>query len=88
VYFDAWFPGRHCYHPSLPPHLADYLQADEPTHVKLATHWIRELLDDDTERRDELVSWGRGAVETIGKFWSDDGKPQEVHFTFLRSGTG
>ena len=19
VYFDAWFPGQHCYHPSLPP---------------------------------------------------------------------
>jgi hypothetical protein len=68
--------------------LADYLQADELTHVKLATHWIRELLDDDTERRDELVSWGRGAVERIGKFWSEDAKPQDVHFTFLRSGTG
>ena len=31
VYFDAWFPGQHCYHPSLPPrrlrmveHLIDY----------------------------------------------------------------
>ena len=31
VYFDAWFPGQHCYHPSLPPrrlrmveHLRDY----------------------------------------------------------------
>jgi hypothetical protein len=31
VYFDAWFPGQHCYHPSLPPrrlrmveHLQDY----------------------------------------------------------------
>ena len=31
VYFDAWFPGQHCYHPSLPPrrlrmveHLVDY----------------------------------------------------------------
>jgi hypothetical protein len=68
--------------------LADYLQADELTHVKLATHWIRELLDGDTERRDELVSWGRGAVERIGKFWSEDAKPQDVHFTFLHTGTG
>jgi len=31
VYFDAWFPGQHCYHPSLPPrrlrmveHLVDF----------------------------------------------------------------
>ncbi|MDQ2653174.1 MAG: hypothetical protein M3Z20_09020, partial [Chloroflexota bacterium] len=31
VYFDAWFAGQHCYHPSLPPrrlrmveHLVDY----------------------------------------------------------------
>jgi hypothetical protein len=31
VYFDAWFPGQHCYHPGLPPrrlrmveHLVDY----------------------------------------------------------------
>jgi hypothetical protein len=31
VYFDAWFPGQHCYHPSLPArrlrmveHLVDY----------------------------------------------------------------
>jgi uncharacterized ferritin-like protein (DUF455 family) len=67
--------------------LAHYLQADELTHVKLATHWIRELLADDVERRDELVSWGRRAVARIGKFWSEDAQPQDVHFTFLRRGT-
>jgi uncharacterized ferritin-like protein (DUF455 family) len=67
--------------------LADYLQADELTHVKLATHWIRELVDDDPAHRDELVAWGRRAVARIGSFWNEDSAPEDVHFTFLR-GTG
>jgi hypothetical protein len=65
--------------------LADYLQADELTHVKLATHWIPELLGEDAEHRDELVSWSRKAVARIGHFWSEDDAPEDVHFTFLRN---
>ena len=45
--------------------LADYLQADELTHVTLATHWIRRLTAQDPEHRDELVRCGRRAVETL-----------------------
>ncbi len=65
--------------------LADYLQADELTHVKLGTHWIREMVENDPARRDDLVSWGRKAVARIGSFWNEDSEPADVHFTFLRS---
>jgi hypothetical protein len=37
--------------------LSDYLQADELTHVKLVTRWIRELVDGDPAQRDELIRW-------------------------------
>jgi hypothetical protein len=51
---------------------------------------IAELADylQADELTHELVSWGHEAVARIGKFWSEDAKPQDVHFTFLRSGTG
>ncbi|HVI35308.1 MAG TPA: DUF455 family protein [Gaiellales bacterium] len=62
--------------------LADYLQADELTHVKLATTWIRQLLDGDDVRQQELVDWGRKAVAQIGGFWNEDKPPEDVHFTF------
>jgi len=66
--------------------LCDYLQADELTHVKLATRWIRKLTEDDPARRDELVRWGNGAVARIERFYADnpDLPEQEVHFTFLK----
>ena len=34
VYFDAWFPRQHCYHPSLPPwrlRMIDDLEDDRAT---------------------------------------------------------
>ncbi len=64
--------------------LADYLQADELTHVTLATHWIRRLTAQDPEHRDELVRWGREAIDYITSF---QGPPagNEAHFTFLKS---
>src|SRR5215211_7100441 len=34
--------------------LSDYLQADERTHVKLGTDWIRELTANDIAKREEL----------------------------------
>lgn len=67
--------------------LADYLQADELTHVKLATRWIRRLTEDDLTHRDELVSWGRKAVDHITGF---HGTPEgeRAHFTFLKPDAG
>jgi rubrerythrin len=69
--------------------LCDYLQADERTHVQLATDWIRELTKDDPEHRDELVRWGKAAIQRMNDFWASDGKPRpdpsEVQFTFLRA---
>jgi hypothetical protein len=63
--------------------LADYLQADELTHVKLATRWIRRLTEDDPVRRDDLARWGRTAVDRITGF---HGEPagEQAHFTFLK----
>jgi hypothetical protein len=69
--------------------LADYLQADERTHVQLATDWIRELTKDDPAHRDELVTWGKAAIQQMNDFWSADGSPRPdpsgVQFTFLRA---
>jgi hypothetical protein len=65
--------------------LADYLQADELTHVKLATRWIRDLVEDDPAEQDELVRWGTEAVERIERFHHPDAEVGEVHFTFQRN---
>ncbi len=69
--------------------LADYLQADERTHVMLGTDWIRELTKDDPAHRDELVAWGQKAIDRMNAFWSDSGKPRDdpsgVQFTFLKA---
>jgi len=64
--------------------LADYLQADELTHVKLATRWIRKMVEDDPGERDELVRWGQGAVERIEGFHNPGAEVGAVHFTFLQ----
>jgi hypothetical protein len=72
--------------------LCDYLQADELTHVRLATRWIREMIADKPAYRDELVAWSRMAVDRVQGFYnsaysaSDSPEPR---FTFLRtSGPG
>ena len=68
--------------------LCDYLQADELTHVKLATRWIRQLTEHDREHRDELVRWGNGVVADMEHFWANDQAApvvRNVHFSFLRS---
>jgi Protein of unknown function (DUF455) len=66
--------------------LADYLQADELTHVKLATDWVRRLVDE--ERREELVRWGREAVAHIEGFYARDDYDgaDDVRFTFMKEG--
>ena len=50
--------------------LCDYLQADELTHVRLATRWIREMTDARPEYRDELIAWSRQAVERLRGFYN------------------
>jgi hypothetical protein len=66
--------------------LADYLQADERTHVKLGTDWIRQLTEESPARQDELVSWGRDVVDGMEAFWADGRtRPEpskDIHFTF------
>lgn len=65
--------------------LADYLQADELTHVKLATRWIRHFVENDPAERDELIRWGQDAVERIEGFHNPGAEVGSVHFTFLRN---
>lgn len=72
--------------------LADYLQADELTHVKLATHWIRQLTADDPQRLAELVDWSRAAVLRIQRFYAENpadiADDIDIRFTFLRPDKG
>ncbi|MBA2598537.1 MAG: DUF455 family protein [Chloroflexia bacterium] len=68
--------------------LADYLQADERTHVRLATDWIQTLTADEPERREELATWGRVAIARIQGFhaarYKEMPDPSEARFTFLK----
>lgn len=68
--------------------LADYLQADERTHVRLGTDWIGELTKDNLDYREELVRWGREAIARMDDFWSGgDGSRNEAEtarFTFYK----
>jgi hypothetical protein len=66
--------------------LSDYLQADELTHVRIATDWIRRMTDE--KKRDELVRWGREAVARIEGFYAEDGYAgaDDVRFTFMKEG--
>jgi Protein of unknown function (DUF455) len=70
--------------------LCDYLHADELTHVKLATRWVRMLTEDDVPHRDELVRWGNQAVARIEGFYNDNYTPPAhgIHFTFLKPDDG
>jgi hypothetical protein len=69
--------------------LCDYLHADERTHVKLGTDWIRDLTKNDSAKREELANWGREAVARMETFWADPNRtqfePANVQFTFLRA---
>lgn len=70
--------------------LADYLQADERTHVKLGTDWIGKLTESDLPKREELAAWGREVVSDMEAFWASGQKvarprhdPGQIRFTFL-----
>jgi hypothetical protein len=68
--------------------LADYLQADELTHVRLATEWIPKLLQDDPKALEDLLAWSREAVRRIQSFYGSaygDGEEEEPRFSFLRA---
>jgi uncharacterized ferritin-like protein (DUF455 family) len=69
--------------------LADYLQADERTHVQLGTDWIRELTKDDPQRRQDLAAWGREVVADMAAFWANGDRsghdPSTTQFSFLRA---
>ena len=67
--------------------LCDYLQADELTHVRLATRWIRRMTDDRPAYRDELVAWSKQAVDRLQSFGNDAYNSTdfpEPRFSFLR----
>jgi hypothetical protein len=70
--------------------LADYLQADELTHVKLATRWIPLLARERPEYFQELVNWSRQAVRRVVTFYGNayggSEEPEEPRFSFLRGG--
>lgn len=68
--------------------LCDYLQADEYTHVKTGTKWVRALTDAEPGRREELAAWGRKAVTKIERFFDEDYVEQDVRFTFKGGGGG
>ncbi len=67
--------------------LSDYLQADELTHVKLATNWIRKLTEKRPEYRDELLDWSRRPWTCPGFLRQrlEQGRAaEEPHFTFVK----
>lgn len=69
--------------------LADYLQADELTHVKLGTVWIRKFTEKRPEYREELLKWSTDSVRRIQSFYGEVyGSPEaaEPRFSFVQGG--
>ncbi len=68
--------------------LVDYLQADELTHVKLATRWIRKLTEADPQHLDEILRWSQEAVHRIQSFYADDPysvtRKEDARFSFMK----
>jgi hypothetical protein len=67
--------------------LADYLQADELTHVKLATTWVRKLTEDKSDYLNGLLDWSRQAVHRIESFYGSvygSSSQSEPRFSFVR----
>lgn len=68
--------------------LADYLQADERTHVRLGTDWIGAMTKDNLDYREDLVQWGREAIAKMDAFWSSEESAQQeaakARFTFYK----
>lgn len=69
--------------------LSDYLQADELTHVKLGTNWIRKFTEKRPEYREQLLKWSNDAVRHIQSFYGEVyGSPEtaEPRFSFVQGG--
>ena len=69
--------------------LADYLQADELTHVKLGTTWIRKFTEKRPEYREELLKWSGEAVRRIQGFYGEvygSEETAEPRFSFVQGG--
>jgi uncharacterized ferritin-like protein (DUF455 family) len=68
--------------------LVDYLQADELTHVKLATRWIRKLTENNPQHLEEILRWSQEAVHRIQSFYSDDPysvtRKDDARFSFMK----
>jgi hypothetical protein len=68
--------------------LVDYLQADELTHVKLATRWIRKLTEGDPQHMEDLLRWSQESVQRIQGFYSDDPysvtRKEDARFSFMK----
>jgi hypothetical protein len=68
--------------------LVDYLQADELTHVKLATRWIRKLSEGDPRHMEDLLRWSQESVHRIQGFYSDDPysvtRKEDARFSFMK----
>lgn len=68
--------------------LVDYLQADELTHVKLATRWVRKLTETDPQHLEEILRWSREAVHRIQSFYSADPysvtRKEDARFSFMK----
>jgi len=71
--------------------LCDYLQADELTHVRLATRWIRRFLKEKPEIKDDLLAWSQKAVGVVSGFYNNAysaSDQPEPRFSFLRKDDG
>jgi uncharacterized ferritin-like protein (DUF455 family) len=71
--------------------LSDYLQADELTHVRAGTNWIRRLGTEDD--RTDLRDWGVVAIDQIEGFFRKPDEPgppadrdADLLFTFTKPG--
>ncbi len=64
--------------------LCDYIQADELTHVRLATQWIRHFTDPRPEYRDELLAWSKAAIDRLAKYYNPTNSYPEPRFSFVR----
>ena len=71
--------------------LCDYLQADELTHVRLGTQWIRHFTDSKPEYREELIGWGKQALVRLLSYYDPAYNPAdhpEPRFSFQRGAEG
>ncbi|HKN40107.1 MAG TPA: hypothetical protein VJ456_13475, partial [Acidimicrobiia bacterium] len=65
----------------------DWMLADEVTHVKMGSDWLRRLTDKDPDRRERALEFQRtvDAIFNLGGFrGEDDENPVQLARTFRR----